>query len=189
MCGRYLFKMDEDVQLSDWLEKIPTEQHKQLSLREVFPSQKTLVFTKYLTPTVMSWGLQKFKGSGRVINARIEGVQSSPFFKNHLLHRRIIVQADAFYEWDKDKQRHIIMRQDQSPLFMAGLYDEANNFAIMTTEATGDFRSLHTRVPVILTTQTMNAYLDQGLSSLNTDDLNPSNILRWENLSPQVQLF
>ena len=189
MCGRYLFKMDEDVELSHWLEKIPTEQHTQLSLREVFPSQTSLVFTKSMTPTVMKWGLPKFTGKGHVINARIEGIQSSPFFNQHLRHRRIIIQADAFYEWNKEKQRHIVTCADQSPLYMAGVYDDSLNFAIITTEAIGDFRQLHTRVPLMLSKQTCQVYLDEGLDSLHDEQLGHTKSLYWENLSPQLQLF
>ena len=40
MCGRYLFKQDEDDELAEWLKNFEEEEKKDLALRIVYPSQK-----------------------------------------------------------------------------------------------------------------------------------------------------
>jgi len=189
MCGRYLFKLAEDAQLKDWLERIPIHQQTQLSLKDIYPSQQTLVLTDELKPAIMTWGIPKFNAKGRVINARIEGVDHSLFFKHHLQQRRVIVQADAFYEWDKDKHRHLIKDQRSKPLYMAGLYDEAQNFAIITTESQGLFAQFHHRVPLLLNHDDIHAYLNTGLRALNLKNLDSLQHLEWINTSTQMRLF
>jgi hypothetical protein len=46
MCGRYLFKQDEDDELEEWLKNLDVEDAKDLSLHVVYPSQKTIVLTQ-----------------------------------------------------------------------------------------------------------------------------------------------
>ncbi len=189
MCGRYLFKIEEDAQLKDWLNQIPLQQQNQLSLKNVYPSQQTFVFTDTNTPTVMTWGIPKYQAKGRVINARIEGADTSLFFKDHLLQRRVIIRAEGFYEWDKDKHKHLVIQHNTLPLYMAGLFDEERNFAIITTEAQGHFTQLHHRIPLLLKEKDLNDYLHIGLGALNLENQHDSHHLRWQDTSPQMRLF
>jgi putative SOS response-associated peptidase YedK len=192
MCGRYLFKQNDDEELHDWIQQLNLSETHDLSLGEVFPSQKTIVFSAPNKPVVMRWGLKKWDDKGLVINARSESVKESPFFKDHLTYRRCLIKADAFFEWNTDKQKNIVTDPTQKPLYMAGLYDnstEVPTFAILTDEAEGDFRKLHTRVPLFIPEAYLQRYIDDGASLLE-DFRNLKQIeLIYENQTAQMSLF
>ena len=70
MCGRYLFKQDEDDELEEWLKNLDVEEAKDLSLHVVYPSQKTIVLTQGLKPMVAQWGHVKWDNKGRIIDRK-----------------------------------------------------------------------------------------------------------------------
>lgn len=192
MCGRYLFKQNDDEELNDWIQKLNLESTADLSLREVFPSQKTIVLIDSDTPAVMRWGLKKWDDKGLIINARSESVTESPFFKDHLNAHRCLIKADAFFEWNKDKQKNIVQAPLQQPFYMAGLYDDSTEvptFAILTDEAEGEFRKLHNRVPLIIPQAYLKRYLEDGANLLE-DFRNLKQVdFSWQNQAPQISLF
>jgi putative SOS response-associated peptidase YedK len=192
MCGRYLFKQNEDEELNDWIQKLNLENPLELSLKEVFPSQKTIVLIAPNTPAIMRWGLKKWDDKGLIINARSESAKESPFFKEHLSLRRCLIKADAFFEWNKDKQKNIVSGSQQKPFYMAGLYDDSTEtptFAILTDEAEGEFRKLHNRVPLFIPEAYLQRYIDNG-DSLLEDFRNLKQMeLTWKNQETQISLF
>jgi putative SOS response-associated peptidase YedK len=192
MCGRYLFKQNEDEELHDWVAQLKLEPTAPIALREVFPTNTTIVLTGNQDPQLMTWGLPKWDGPGVIINARSESVLDSRFFKDHLLNRRCLIKADGFFEWDKNKQKHFVQSASGLPFFMAGCYDttlERPRFVILTDEAEGAFRSLHTRVPLMIPAAYAQKYLDDGASVLE-DFRNLRQIdLTWINQAPQLTLF
>lgn len=192
MCGRYLFKQNEDEELHDWVAQLKLEPTAPIALREVFPTNTTIVLTGNQDPQLMTWGLPKWDGPGVIINARSESVLDSRFFKDHLLNRRCLIKADGFFEWDKNKQKHLVQSASGLPFFMAGCYDttlERPRFVILTDEAEGAFRSLHTRVPLMIPAAYAQKYLDDGASVLE-DFRNLRQIdLTWINQAPQLTLF
>ena len=192
MCGRYLFKQNDDEELQDWVNQLNLETPTSIAVHEVFPTNSTIVLTGITTPALMSWGLPKWDGPGVIINARSESVLESRFFKDHLHHRRCLIKADGFFEWDKNKQKHLVQRADGLPFYMAGCYDEnpqRPRFVILTDEAEGAFRSLHTRVPLMIPAAYAQKYLEDGASVLE-DFRNLRQIdLTWVNQAPQLSLF
>jgi len=192
MCGRYLFKLNDDEELHDWIQQLSLSESHDLSLKEVFPSQKTIVFSSPHTPVIMRWGLKKFDDKGLLINARSESVKESPFFKDHLNNRRCLIKADAFFEWNNEKQKNIVSNYTQKALYMAGIYDDSTaipTFAILTDEAEGNFRKLHHRIPLFIPEAYLQKYIDDG-SNLLEDFRNLKQIdLVYENLDPQMTLF
>jgi putative SOS response-associated peptidase YedK len=192
MCGRYLFKQNEDEELHDWVAQLNLESTAPIALHEVFPTNTTIVLTGNQTPQLMTWGLPKWDGPGVIINARSESVLDSRFFKDHLLNRRCLIKADGFFEWDKNKQKHLVQSASGLPFLMAGCYDttaERPRFVILTDEAEGAFRSLHTRVPLMIPFAYAQKYLDDGASVLE-DFRNLRQIdLTWVNQAPQLSLF
>lgn len=192
MCGRYLFKQNDDEELNDWIQKLNLENPADLSLKEVFPSQKTIVLIGPDTPAVMRWGLKKWDDKGLIINARSESVKESSFFKEHLSLRRCLIKADAFFEWNKDKQKNIILGPQQKPFYMAALYDDSTEiptFAILTDEAEGDFRKLHNRVPLFIPEAYLQRYIDDGAALLDDFRNLKQLTLTWENQETQISLF
>lgn len=192
MCGRYLFKQNDDEELNNWIQQLNLENPSELSLREIFPSQKTIVLTAPDSPAIMRWGLRKWDDKGLIINARSESVNDSPFFKEHLAKRRCLIKAEAFFEWNKDKQKNIVQGPQQKAFYMAGLYDDSTEvptFAILTDEADGDFRKLHNRIPLFIPEAYLQRYIDDGATLLE-DFRNLKQInLNWTNQDAQLSLF
>lgn len=76
-----------------------------------------------------------------------------PSFKNGILHRRIVIPATWFYEWNRNKEKNTFRRSDTPVLFMAGCYnryEDGDRFVILTTEANSSMKPVHDRMPLIL---------------------------------------
>lgn len=136
---------------------------------------------------VMRWGLvpswaKDPKIGSRMINARMETVAEKPAFRRSFERRRAIVPADGYYEWyvvddgspKPRKQPFYIRPRDGSVLAMAGLYeiwrdpsradDDPERFrwtcTVITTSATDDLGRIHDRMPLMLTPDRYDAWLD-----------------------------
>ena len=121
------------------------------------------------------WGLippwsRDPKDRARQINARSETVLEKPMFAGAARHRRCIIPATGFYEWQKRdgfKQPWWITHKDRAPLAFAGIYERTalpeghlESCAILTTRAAPEIADLHHRMPLMLTDAAMRAWLD-----------------------------
>jgi putative SOS response-associated peptidase YedK len=109
-----------------------------------------------------------------MINARIEGLEDKPAFRDSLRNQRCIVPASGYYEWqtlpDGRKQPYFVTLADGSPMAFAGLYatwagpdgEEVDTAAIVTTPAGADTAHVHNRTPAILRGEAVEAWLDTG---------------------------
>jgi putative SOS response-associated peptidase YedK len=101
----------------------------------VAPSTDILVCRLYrnkereLVP--LRWGLvpswAKTLSSGfSMINAKAETITEKPSYKDAFRHRRCLIPADGFYEWQgaaSPKQPYYITRKDGEPFSFAGVWD------------------------------------------------------------------
>lgn len=128
---------------------------------------------------VPSWSKDPKVGA-RAFNARAESLGEKPMFRNALARRRVIVPADAFYEWEKVKSPggRTVRRQpwcfraaDGSMLGFAGLYevwrenpetDWLRTCTIITTEANDLMAPIHDRMPVVLRPEEYSSWLSPG---------------------------
>ena len=107
----------------------------------VFPSQKAMVIMgreRHLEIEQMVWGFPRFDGRGLLINARSETAAERRTFRECVLHRRCVIPAKGFWEWNKSKEKFSFERRDSQVMFMAGCYDYfdgQDQFVILTTEA------------------------------------------------------
>lgn len=97
-----------------------------------------------------------------LVNARAEGMESKPAFRDALKHGRCIVPASGYYEWhtgtDKRKQPYYITRADGKPMALAALYatwsgpngEEVDSLATITVAANPQLSVIHDRMPAIL---------------------------------------
>ncbi len=124
----------------------------------------------------LRWGLIPFwakdiKIGNRMINARSETVATKPAFRSSLRRKRCAVLADGFYEWrkvDGGKQPYLIHLKGHRPFVFAGLWDRwskgpidaIESFAILTTSPNDKLAELHNRMPVILTPEATDLWLD-----------------------------
>lgn len=115
---------------------------------------------------VMRWGLVPFwakdiKVGFSNINAKAEGVDTRPAFREAFQRRRCLVPLDNFYEWKKlgkDRQPYAVALADRRLMAMAGLWESwrspagerLRSFAIVTTAANELLAPVHDRMPVIL---------------------------------------
>ncbi|MDD1630476.1 MAG: SOS response-associated peptidase, partial [Methylococcaceae bacterium] len=110
------------------------------------------------------WGLiphwaKDMKIGYSTINARAETVSSKPAFRNAFRHRRCLIPADGFYEWQ------VIPGE---PMAFAGLWErwrspegeELESCSIIVTEANEIMRPIHDRMPVILAPCDWDAWLE-----------------------------
>ena len=117
------------------------------------------------TLEVMRWGLiPPWAKDGKIarttFNARAEGIDSKPAFRNAWqAGRRCLVIADGYYEWrKKDKQPFAMALGNRGLMTFAGLWDlwrapdgtTIKSFTIITTRANTLAASIHDRMPVIL---------------------------------------
>lgn len=104
------------------------------------------------------------------INAKAENLHSSRYFRGSFRHHRCLIPADGWYEWktlDKAKQPYFFVREDDEPLFMAGIWitnpDNLPCCAIITEPARGEARDIHSRMPLVLDDSCLQAWLDPEL--------------------------
>ena len=122
----------------------------------VFPSQKATVIMgreRHLETERMLWGFPRFDGRGLLINARAETAAERRTFRESVLHRRCVIPAKGFWEWNESKEKFSFERPDAQVMFMAGCYDcfdDQERFVILTTEANPSVKPVHDRMPLIL---------------------------------------
>jgi putative SOS response-associated peptidase YedK len=129
----------------------------------------------------MRWGLIPYWAKDvsigvRAINAVSETAAEKPAFRESLRKRRCLIPADGFYEWKqigpKKKQAYSIGMKDDGVFAFAGLWDswkDANgksieSCTILTTEANSLVKDIHNRMPVILSPDDYDLWLDPGIT-------------------------
>lgn len=97
---------------------------------------------------------RKSESSGQVIfNARSESALSKRSFGEGIRHRRVVIPAAGFYEWNPRKEKNTFFRKDAPVLYMAGCYnryEDGDRFVILTTAANPSMAPVHDRMPLIL---------------------------------------
>jgi len=135
----------------------------------------------------MRWGLvpsfaKSASGGARMINARAESVATSPAFRAAFVRRRCVVPADGFWEWQAApgearrarRQPYAIRRSDGGLLALAGVWETwrdpaepaaapLRSVAILTTSANAALAPVHERMPVVLTPDALDVWLDPGV--------------------------
>lgn len=129
---------------------------------------------------LMRWGLVPFwagKSGAKpplMINARVEGLTDKAMFRDALERRRCLVPADGFFEWKRDKAAP---KSKPQPLYFhpeprhlicfAGLWAKAKtdagellSFTIVTGPPNDLVKSVHDRMPVVLSPTAYAAWLD-----------------------------
>lgn len=124
------------------------------------------------------WGYRPKWAKGRAaqpINARVETVATSGYFKHAFARARCIVPADGWFEWlatETGKQPHYLTRTDREPIAFAGIYAEREDgslgCAILTEPARGSAVEVHDRMPLILDDASLEPWLDPDLTDRET---------------------
>ena len=157
---------------------------------------------------VPSWARDP-SGGARLLNARSETVLEKPSFKRAAASRRAVVPADGYYEWQRlgdgprpAKQPYFIRPADGSPAALAALYefwrdkdlpdDDPDRWlvtcTVLTRAAEGELAEIHDRTPVMLTSATLDGWLDPTTDAREALDLALSDApaLAWHPVSTRV---
>jgi putative SOS response-associated peptidase YedK len=124
----------------------------------------------------LRWGFvphwaKDLKTGYSMINARLETVSTKPAFRSAFKHRRCLIPADGYYEWQtvgKRKQPYFIRQKDEGLFAFAGLWEHwggnegesVESCTIIVTDANEALRYIHDRMPVILDPQDYDRWLD-----------------------------
>jgi len=95
------------------------------------------------------------------INAKAEGIDNRPAFREAFQRRRCLMPVNNFYEWKKTgtgKQPYAIALADRGLMALAGLWENwrsptgewVRSFAIITTAPNELCAELHNRMPAVL---------------------------------------
>lgn len=138
-------------------------------LKDIHPADQVevLIWSEgELRREVQTWGFPGFMDKQLVINARSESAMEKKMFCDSVEHRRAVIPADGFYEWNKYKEKSTFTRKDQKKLYMAGIYSEFENekrFVILTTAANESMEPVHDRMPLLLNEEEIVPWLvDRG---------------------------
>src|SRR5712671_2098307 len=126
---------------------------------------------------VMRWGLVPFwakdiKVGFANINAKAEGIETRPAFREAFDRRRCLIPFDCFYEWKKlgkDREPYAVGLADRKLMALAGLWEtwrspageRVRSFAIVTTAANALLAEVHDRMPVIIAPENWPAWLGE----------------------------
>lgn len=178
MCGRFSLDTDLDELFNRY--RIKKNDLKFCSKDEIFPSEVVPVVTNNGENklTLMKWGFSPSYSKSLLINARSETVDSKPTFKYSFLNRRCIIPATSYYEWEKVGAKKIKRRISPKGIdifSIAGLYssfeDEAGRkfeaFTILTTDAHENIKMIHERMPVILSIENEEIWLDNTYKDIS----------------------
>ncbi|WP_166805780.1 SOS response-associated peptidase [Jeotgalibacillus sp. R-1-5s-1] len=179
MCGRF--------SLTEALEDL--KEYYQFHMREDFdlhthlnlsPSNQITAIVKVegkRYPAAFRWGLippfaKDEKIGYKTFNARAETVADKPSFRKAFRSKRCLIPASSFYEWKKTeegyKQPYEIKLLSGDPLTFAGLWESWRNekndlirsCTIITTEPNSTMSKIHDRMPVILSPDQFDQWLN-----------------------------
>ena len=175
MCGR--FSLAEDAfQLQRYFEFLLTEEFP--PRYNIAPGQPILAVIsdgQKRRAGTLKWGLvpswaKDHKVGSKMINARAEGIDEKPSFKDAFKRRRCLIIADGFYEWKKtgeSKQPYRFIMKSKEPFAFAGLWETwkkgerpLHTCTIITTTPNAVTKDVHDRMPVILPKEKHDLWLD-----------------------------
>jgi putative SOS response-associated peptidase YedK len=137
---------------------------------------------------IPSWARDPAIGH-RLINARVETIAAKPAFRGAFRHRRCVVLASGFYEWQVTaggKVPHFISAADGSLLAFAGLWESwqgpegaVETCTIITTAAVPGIAAVHDRMPLLVAPASLGAWLSgPAAAALEAVLASPQPVLR-----------
>lgn len=177
MCGRYFLHSSAD-KLANLFGEMPMPV---LEARyNIAPTQPVPIVRQNPAGrremVLLRWGLIPSWSKGpdsrfSMINARVETVAQKPAYRTAFRYRRCLVPVDGFYEWratDSGKQPYVLRPRDAAPMALAGLWEhwqdadgnELESCTILVREANTQVRAVHERMPVIMTPDSFDLWLD-----------------------------
>lgn len=175
MCGRYAlygsparfkehFGTTNELDLKPRFNIAPTQTAPVVHLDET----GNRVFTDARWGLIPSW-VKDTQELQHPINAKAETAAIKPMFRHAYRTSRVLVPADAFYEWvpRNGKKPYLIRLRDGEPMGMGGLLEhwqgpegDVTTFTILTIDANSLMAKIHDRMPVIIRPEDYAAWID-----------------------------
>jgi putative SOS response-associated peptidase YedK len=184
MCGRYRlsrqaqflrdhYGIEDDV---DWAPRYNIAPTQQVAVVRQHPNEPKRTFTTLRWGLIPHWASDPNIGA-KMINARAETVADKPAFSEPLRKRRCLIPADGFYEWQRRngrKQPYCFIMIDDAPFSFASLWDGwrtpdgqwIRTCSILTTTPNALLADVHDRMPVILSPDRYELWLDPGFADV-----------------------
>ncbi len=161
MCGRFFVYDETTDAIERMVREVKVSVRTQRITGDIHPTECAAVISpgpNGMIADVKRWGFPGFENPKVLINARAETVMERKMFRDSVMHRRIIIPAAGFYEWNRQKEKVTFTEADvandrASLLFIAGFYNRfegEERFIILTTDANESMRDVHDRMPLIL---------------------------------------
>ncbi len=141
---------------------------------------------------IPSWSKDR-KIASHLFNARAETLSEKPSFKNAFQHRRCLIPATGFFEWqttETGKKPYHLHQKNNGLFAFGGIWEhwEDNQetvftCAIITTAANDLIASIHERMPVIITPDNYNLWLSKPANG-QLKDLISSNACTTMQITP-----
>lgn len=155
MCGRFTLNTTNEELMRRFA--VQTDQNYP-NRWNIAPSQTSLTITRNNDAEIRLntrdiFGVWQSGLGKRVINARSETIAEKSMFKEVFKHRRCLILASGWFEWDARKTPYFISLRDKRVMAFAGLrFKEGrdNSFVIVTSAAKGELLQLHHRTPLLL---------------------------------------
>ena len=200
MCGRFnLIATKQQIMAHFSLQRLPDYQPDY----NIPPGQKIIAIVKLKDGSnkavnlfwglVPSWSKDR-KIASHTFNAKAETLTEKPSFRNAYKLRRCLIPVTGFFEWQtttKGKKPYHI-HQPASALFaFAGLWEcwehlqeSVYSCTIITTAANAKIAPIHDRMPVIITPDGYNHWLDKTNSAVDIVDFITDDIYSTMKVTP-----
>src|SRR5690606_22269468 len=197
MCGRFAFYSSSEAMAELFrAEPVATVEPRWniapsqdvAAVRQREPGRRELV--------TLRWGLVPYWAQdpsigNRLINARAETLAGKPAYREAYRKRRCLVLADGFYEWRPGPSGKIpwfVSLASGEPFAFAGLWERwrdrdggkpLETAVIVTTAARGFIAELHDRMPVVLSREQGERWLDGDDAVLTEAAAHPPALRAW----------
>ena len=132
--------------------------------------------------------------SSHLINARAETLTEKPSFRNACRHRRCLIPATGFFEWqttEAGKRPYHIHRPNNALFAFAGVWEywehdqeTVYSCAIITTVANDKIAPIHDRMPLIIMPDDYNRWLDKKTTTVEMADFLAANTYQSIQITP-----
>jgi putative SOS response-associated peptidase YedK len=185
MCGRFtLTKTKQEI--NDYLYSLSVDQLNDFTPQyNIAPTQQILAIVSINNKwqhQFLGWGLiPRWSKRNRIstkplINARRETLSEKSSFKDAFVHRRCLILADGFYEWNQhlyQKNPLYFHLENHSIFAFAGLWESwkdsdgriINSTTIINTSAEGIMNTIHPRMPVVLSPSVYDQWLNSQITT------------------------
>ena len=190
MCGRFF--IDDGSTYADAALILEAMKLNPGSSYDIYPSSEYAVLTSENSGIykIKKWGFRTSGGSGLIINARAESAAQKPLFRNCLKSSRCIIKMSGFYEWDKYKNKYLFTSENHELINAAGLYNKFGDgeyFTIITAAANSSVAGIHERMPLILSRDESEIWLNDSRYAEKLLGTVPGSLLKTAAVNQPVQ--